>query len=57
MRISSPDEPAELRRYSVSLQQTAAALFGEVKQQGDCDSRPYPASPDKPREPHSGQMR
>lgn len=57
MRISSPDEPAELRRYSVSLQQTAAALFGEVKQQGDRDSRPYPASPDKPREPHSGQMR
>lgn len=60
MTHSRPVDPAGINRYSVSLQQTAAALFGPVGQQGGdpkTDTVPRSAgSPDKAK-PVGGQMR
>jgi hypothetical protein len=56
MRKNVPAEPTELRRYSISLQQTAAALFDAVGQQGGRESLGRPDAVDKKRDGRPGQM-
>jgi hypothetical protein len=59
MRKSIPAKPTEPRQYSVSLQQTAAALFDPVGQQGGAAPSENPriaAVAERGRKSDRGQM-